>query len=349
MLFQPNNITIPGSTQPVALGPLLQLPAEHASINITLAGHLHQFDYNSPASICGIPNSARNVAVVWGVFAALLVATVVAIKMWLMRKRKRSSGPAFAHILQHPRMVCLRGYADSLWFLISDVVWFVYSQASDAVAIHHVFRSGQLQYAYALLGILLLQFAFTFIVVAITSVRVWQARMAHSSLLHSSASVALGLVCAPFMYILCAVALVLHGLGAPLPTWFESLGVDLFSLYRLQSLAETFLNALPQSIVQTKLYMMGNDPNGVHVYIDTGLYLFSVTSSLLSVLKSVAFVMFEHHTYSCRFVDYCATLLRLESLEVYKELRGTNLTRADLVSKSSASADVLVSHGSAGI
>ena len=61
---------------------------------------------------------------------------------------------------------------------------------------------------------------------------------------------------------------------------------------------------------------MGNDPNGVHVYIDTGLHLFTVTSSLLSMLKTIAIVVIEHNVYSCSFVDYCMTLLRLESLEV---------------------------------
>ena len=62
--------------------------------------------------------------------------------------------------------------------------------------------------------------------------------------------------------------LILHGVGVSLPVWWGSLGVDWGTYCRMQSVAEAFLNALPQSVVQTKLYL-GNDPNGVHVYIDT--------------------------------------------------------------------------------
>lgn len=65
----------------------------------------------------------------------------------------------------------------------------------------------------------------------------------------------------------------------------------------MQSVAEAFLSALPQSVVQSKLYLMGNDPNGIHVYIDTSLFLVSTVASLFSVLNAVALIAIEHHQY----------------------------------------------------
>ena len=62
---------------------------------------------------------------------------------------------------------------------------------------------------------------------------------------------------------------------------------------------------------------MGNDPNGVHVYIDTTLFLFSMTGSLFSVLKSAAVLAFEPHYYSYTFKEYCVKLMRFESFQVH--------------------------------
>lgn len=64
--------------------------------------------------------------------------------------------------------------------------------------------------------------------------------------------------------------------------------------------------------------MMGNDPRGVHVYINTTLFLYSVVGSLFSVLKSVIILLLERHKYTCRFVTYCATMLKLDSLKEYQ-------------------------------
>ena len=75
--------------------------------------------------------------------------------------------------------------------------------------------------------------------------------------------------------------MILQGVGVPLPACLKLFNVDLYTCYRLQSFAESFLSALPQSVLQSKLYMMGNDPRGVHVYINTTLFLYSIVGVLL--------------------------------------------------------------------
>ena len=77
---------------------------------------------------------------------------------------------------------------------------------------------------------------------------------------------------APFLFVAIELALVFHGLGVPLLAWWGSLDFDLVTFYRTQSVVEAFLSALPESIVQSKLYVIRNDPNGVHVYITTMLF-----------------------------------------------------------------------------
>ena len=49
---------------------------------------------------------------------------------------------------------------------------------------------------------------------------------------------------------------------------------------------------------------MGNDPNGVHVYINTNLFLVSMIASLFSILKTVALVAIELHQYGCSLMGY---------------------------------------------
>lgn len=139
----------------------------------------------------------------------------------------------------------------------------------------------------------------------------------------------LGLLLSPILLIGLQVAMVLEGVGVPLPACVKLFNVDLYSFYRLQCFAESFLSALPQSVLQSKLYMMGNDPRGVHVYINTTLFLYSVVGSLFSVLKSVIILLVERHKYECKFVTYCTTMLKLHSLREYQvflqELKGIEL------------------------
>lgn len=323
VLFTPVAISIPGG--PVLVGSLIELPAQRASINVTLGGKLYSFDYNSPTSLCSIPHAARNVALAWGIFAALLLATVVCVRLWLRRRAGQSKSSALSKLsrftagLRQSKLRILEPAAYKLWFVLSDILYSVYSQVSDAITIHQVFESGQLHYAYALLGILVLPFACMLLLVVRVCTRVCQEKIGSGTSAGQCKIIAAvgGVLMSPCLFLVLELALVGHGLGAPLPAWVESLDVDMFTYYRAQSLAESLLNALPQSIIQTKLYLMGNDPNGIHVYIDTRLFLFSIAGSMLSMLKSVGMFVVERHEYGNTVTEYCMTLVRFRPLVAY--------------------------------
>ena len=85
----------------------------------------------------------------------------------------------------------------------------------------------------------------------------------------------------------------------------------------MQSVAQAFLSALPQSIVQSKLCLMGNDPNGIHDYIDTNLYLISVVGSLFPVLKTVALIALELHQCGCSIPGYFIKLIKFQTFQEY--------------------------------
>ena len=74
--FQPINMTVPSRTSSpgtITAGPLIQLPAQHASINVTLAHKTYSFDYNNPSSVCGIAQASRDTALLWGIFCEVVV------------------------------------------------------------------------------------------------------------------------------------------------------------------------------------------------------------------------------------------------------------------------------------
>ena len=319
VLFAPIEILLQQSIAYTStFGPLIELPAQHASINVTLANNTYSFDYNNPDSVCGIAHAVRNTALVWGIFGALLLITMMCICVW--QRRKRQPGP-LAGWLRHWRVSTVLGHnsvhfcrqvANRVWFLVSDVGWTIYSQVTDAITIHQVVASKQLVYAYILLAILLVPFAFVFILVVRISIRRCQEKLGRRMLMHWAAAPLIGLVLAPMMFLGLEVMLVFHGIGVPLPGWWGSLGIDVGTLYRTQSVAEAFLSALPQSIVQSKLYLMGNDPNGVHVYIDTPLFLISMSASLFSVFKTIALIAIELHQYGCSLLAYVLALIRFE-------------------------------------
>ena len=166
VLFQPINITWGLDKQTsVIVGPLLELPGHRASINVSLSGTEYTFDYTSPASICSIPNAARNVGVVWGVFAAVLLISAVCISVW---KRHAKHGMAVKlvsamKVLNHRKLHIPKQVADKLWFVVSDIAYSIYSVVTDAITLHQVFASGQLRYAYLLLAVLLLPSAVVYI------------------------------------------------------------------------------------------------------------------------------------------------------------------------------------------
>ena len=211
---------------------------------------------------------------------------------------------------------CRQKVAEVLWFLASDLAYSIYSLVTDIITIHQVFASGQFLYAYLLLAILLLPVDSVFCLFVAASVRWCHSRYAAGSLEQKVAAVLMGLTLSPLLFLMLHVGLVLYSLGVSLPAWFDliAMGVDFRTFYRTQSLAESMLNALPQSIIQSKLYIMGNDPHGVHVYIDTRLYLASVVGSLSSVLKSVVVFITEQSQYNHGFLAYVSALLRFEPI-----------------------------------
>lgn len=314
VLFQPSNIRPPSTnavfrgiaspfTTPFLFGPLIQLPAQHASINVTLASKTYSFDYNNPDSVCGIANATRNTILLWAFFLALLVITLLGIFLWLIRK-SGPQGVVFSTILMHDKVHFVRRAVNRIWFFVSDVFWTYYSQVTDAITIHQVFSSSRLDYARGLIAIFLLPYAIMFILFARVSVKKCQEKFGRGTLMRQAAAVLMGLLLAPSLFIGLEFLLILHGIGVPLPSWWGALGIDLVTFYRMQSVAEAFSNALPQSIIQTKLYLMGNDPNGVHVYIDTKLFLVSVIGSLFSILKTVACMTIELHQYGYTLIGY---------------------------------------------
>ena len=323
VLFKPVDGRIVNTTG--VWGPLIQLQAQHASINVTLAHKTYSFDYNNPSSVCGIPHAVRNTGLLWGMFAALLFTTVPGVYFWQRQKLKPgpqkgwfSSHWKISTVLNHNKLQCSRQVANRVWFFISDVGWTIYSQVTDALTIHQVFSSRQVMYAYILLAILLLPFAVMFILVVRVSIK--RCQLNTGSVVVAAL---IGLLLSPMLFILLELASLLHGIGVPLPAWWSLLGVDLPSFYRTQSIAESFLNALPQSIVQSKLYLKGNDPNGVGVYIDTTLFITSMIGSLFSVLKTVLLIMVEWPQSGCSFFAYGVKLIKFEAFEEYKGLVDT--------------------------
>ena len=143
VLFKPINISI-SETQSVApvsvvVGPLLQLPAQHASINVSLGNKVYSFDYSSPASLCSIPNAGRNVGLVWGVFVALLLVVAGCVYLWTRRNQEPSTGSIVAKLVSikklfdHRRLHVPKEVADKLWFIASDVAYTIYSAVTDAI------------------------------------------------------------------------------------------------------------------------------------------------------------------------------------------------------------------------
>lgn len=151
--------TLPNAEQFV--GPLIELLAQHASINVTLASKTYAFNYDNPDSVCGIPHAVRNTALLWSIFGTLLLATMMCICLWQRLKPKPGPqvawlrGRRISTVLSHHKVHFGRRVATFAWILESDVAWTIYSQVTDAITIHQVFASKQLVYAYVLLAIVL--------------------------------------------------------------------------------------------------------------------------------------------------------------------------------------------------
>ncbi|KAL3154985.1 hypothetical protein ABBQ38_011511 [Trebouxia sp. C0009 RCD-2024] len=294
----------------VPVGSPITLVSRHASINVTLGNQLYTFSYQDPNSICSIPDAVRNAALLWGIFAVLLLATIIGMHCWLRHKKSLATPRALSKItvlsssvLRNTKVKLSKRVATSLWVFSSDVVWFIYSQVTDAITIHQVFGSGHRGYAFILLAILLLPYFLLFLLIMTACIRYCQSKVSGPGAspgrlrgwLCSIAAAVAGVIFSPFIFLACEFGMLLEATGVPAACWVLPASFEFSAMYRVKSIAEAFFNALPQAIIQTKLYIMGNDPNGIHVYIDTTLFIASVFGSLVSVLNTVALMMFEVH------------------------------------------------------
>ena len=244
-------------------------------------------------------------------FAGLLVGTLICICLWQRFEGGLPWHCRISTVLAHDRLHCGRQLVHRVWFLVSDVGWLIYPQVAVGITTHQVFSSGKLSYAYLLLAILLVPFAFMFILVARISIKRCQENIGGGTLMRQAAAPVIGLLLAPVLLLGIELELILHSIGVALPRWWGSLGVDLVTLYRMQSVAEAFLNALPQAVGQSKLYLMG--PNDPLIYIDTNLFVLSMTASLLSVFTTVALIVIELFQYNCSMLEYCIRLVKFET------------------------------------
>ena len=146
------HVNVQTISRDVVAAPVIELPAQHASINVTLGVHFFSFDYNSPGSICGIPNAPRNIGLVWGIYAAVFLASIAVVQLWPSGKKGVCTACVSSKLrnLTFFRLSCCSGssqssickrVAERLWFFLSDGVFSVYSQVTDAITIYHVFAS----------------------------------------------------------------------------------------------------------------------------------------------------------------------------------------------------------------
>ena len=173
VLFRPIlgviNITFTmGPDKPVTLGSPMTLAAQHASINVKLVG-MNTCLNTRAQEIYVASLTRRNAAVFWAVFGTTLVGATVSVTFWLRRQvaspmTKKLAIPAYASsALNHKNARVTKRIVVIVWFCLTDVVWTMYSQVTDAITIHQVFGSGQLLYAYLLLAVLLLPFLCIFL------------------------------------------------------------------------------------------------------------------------------------------------------------------------------------------
>ena len=314
----------------VPIGSPITLISQHASINVTLKGKLYSFSYEDPGSVCSIPHAIRNVAIFWGVFAGVLLAVVVGLYVWLRHKKSNAQNmsankfTALSFRAQHNQKVMTpKRVFTLLWAFFSDVAWFLYSQVTDLITIHQVFESGHWGYAVVLLIILLLPYLLVFLLVVRVCVRYLQSRAGNPTqtgmrrCLNTAAAYAVGFALSPLVFLALELGMMADAVKFPISRWVSSAFCDLSTLYRAKSIAESFLNALPQAIIQTKLYIMGNDPSGIHVYIDTRLYSASIFGSLTSIWKTVALLMVEVDRYGYGIIRYLKRLLDVAPFDNY--------------------------------
>ena len=324
VLYQPPVVQLTSSqgNVEVSLGSSVVLETQHASINFTLGDKPVFFTYQDTKSVCSIPYAISNAAIVWAVFGVILLSGLFSVYVWahldsqfLLALHSRKAIVKVKAVCRHGAVQIVMNVLSIVGFLLFDVAIFLYSQVSDFQVVHQVLNSQQRLYGYVLLSLLVLPYALLIIVLACVCIH-W----GYDSCLRPSwplkiAYTLYGLLLTPVMFIAMEVGIVLHGLGIPISESLRSQFPDMSAYYRLNAAAESLFNALPQAILQTKLYLMGNTSKGTGQYIDTWLFLYSVIASLLSVLKTAVKCFSEGSSSNCAAFVYLMKLVTLQPLK----------------------------------
>ena len=320
VLFQPPVVSLSSADHlPLTFGTLIVLPVQHALINVTLESQMYSFTYQNTGSVCGIPHAVRNVILLWGLFVAVLLAAIVGVCMHLRSKSRSAQSTPGKRIPGVRAFLIAKGtksfrVLSVMWFIASDVAYFLYSQVSDIVVVCQVLALGHSKYGYIMLGLLLLQYLVIFIVVACASIKGQIASSAGRAWPRKVMGCFMGWVRAPVVFCALEVGWLLDNLTLPVPGWLQRSTPDFASFYRLRSSVESLFNAVPQSVVQSYLYLLGNSAQGTGQYIDTWLFLYSVSGSLISIIKTVLTTLVEVRSSTHSFREYLGRLLALEPI-----------------------------------
>lgn len=298
------------------------LDTQHASINFTLNGQDWYITYQNTKSVCGVPDAARNAAIVWAVFSFALLVGLLFVCMCASKPKPLLAFRSHAAVIKtktvyaHSVVQSVIKVASILWFLCFDVAIFLYSQISDLQVIIQVLHSSQQRYGYVLLSLLVLPYAFLILVLACFCAFWGCDSCSEPTCIWKFAYTLYGLLLTPVMFVIMEVGNVIDGLGIPIPAWLQDHSPDCSAYYWLNAAAESVLNALPQSVVQTTLYLRGNTSNGTGQYIDTWLFSYSIVASLLSVLKTVVNCFFEWRFSDKSALVYVMRLLSLQDVRL---------------------------------
>lgn len=265
--------------------------------------------------MCNVPHAARNVALLWAAFCALLLLSTAAVHFWF---ECRLGSSVWVHaVLQSVNDIGTPGQTlvgiricSIAWFLVTDVAYFLYSQITDIAVIYEVLSAGHELYGFILMEILLGQYPVTMVVVMCVSVKaVFEAKWKNSG--HWTSQVLgglVGFVTFPLNFFVLECGMWLHGLHIALPAKITDrlLLPELATYYRLRLNVESLFNALPQSIMQSRLYLWGNTSMGVDQYVSTKIFMFSVLGSLASDFKAIVNSNTEMHRSGTKLVPYTA-------------------------------------------
>lgn len=89
-LYQPQQIPLTFAAEglismSIFVGEPVVLPPQYASIHVTLEHKIQSLTYSDRSDVCEIPHVVRNIALLWFLFAALLLAIALGLYFWFRR------------------------------------------------------------------------------------------------------------------------------------------------------------------------------------------------------------------------------------------------------------------------